>query len=993
MIVMMQLHLKLLGWPTVNMVENGEETAVSQFASHKVQAILYYLVVTGQPCARDLLIGLFWPETSEKKARVSLRTALYNLQQQLPDTFVITRKSVALSPDYPITLDSVTFSQAVTNSDMEQVRHALTLYRGDFLEGFHIDDAPEFEYWRIVELERLRQLALTGWARLADYDEATGNTAVAISNLRHLLTLEPWREATHRRIMLLLARAGDYNSALKQYQQCVAILQAELDVPPMPETEMLQEQIITLRQRPPIVNLPPSIPTLIGRDAELVKLSKLLANPACRLIVITGMGGIGKTSLALALGTQQARRFLHGVVFVALADLETASLLDTAVADTLNITIPPSAIPRDYLCQQLQAQELLLILDNVEQLLPAIEGLLQALLQAAPNLKIIITSRETPRLRAANLFPLHGLSLPDVDETAVIPTAATTLFSQHAHRIQPNFSLVQAWPHVLELCHLLQGSPLGIELAAAQLEVISYADLARNLRVTVTELAVEYQDMPLRHRSLRGLFHHSWQILPTEERDALAKLSLFRGGFTTTAASHAVNIPQNILHSLLKKSLLQQQNGRFSLHTLIRQFAQEQLSNKTAVSLQHAHYFSQQLQTIAKGTLHTQADELLADIENIRTMWQTAITQQETSILHEATHGLARFYAVTNQFAEGCVLFAQAVEGLQNTAVPQNTPIVWGQLLGRYAMFLLRTGQLTTARDMAERSVAILRGTEDEEALAFSLNLLGILHIQSGSFDTAVPLLNECADCYRRSDNPAHLLKPLINLGSVQMRKGNYTAAIAYLDEAFPLAQQLDDRRGMTHILNNLGANYLALGDLEAAHKQLSACLPLTEKTDYQPVRRVVLQNLAEICYKQKEWTQAIHYAEASIAIATELEDNVQAIRSQKVQALAYYALDNPKQAWQILHQAIQLGYQAQALPALMDVLTGVGQLLLTEGNTAVAIPLLHFIRTQPATEQQYVQEAEALLAQAGMESRGNEEISLADMMDMLLPAIWLIAD
>ena len=253
---MIRLQLKLLGWPAVKIGQDETavepvETAVTQFASNKVQAILFYLVVTGQPCARDTLVGLLWPETSEKKARVSLRSALYNLQQQLPGVFAVTRKSVAIAPDCQIELDTAVFSAGVTAVEMEDVRPALALYYGDFLEGFHIDDAPEFDYWRVVERERLRQLALTGLLRLADYDETRGETAVAIESLRRLLVLEPWREAIHRRIMLLLARAGDYNSAIKQYQECCAVLEKELDVPPMPETETLYQHILELRQRPP----------------------------------------------------------------------------------------------------------------------------------------------------------------------------------------------------------------------------------------------------------------------------------------------------------------------------------------------------------------------------------------------------------------------------------------------------------------------------------------------------------------------------------------------------------------------------------------------------------------------------------------------------------------------------------------------------------------------------------------------------------------------
>ncbi|NKQ36354.1 MAG: tetratricopeptide repeat protein [Chloroflexi bacterium] len=975
---MTRLQLNLLGWPAAKVtLETGD--VVPQFTSNKVQAILFYLAVTGQPCARDTLIGLLWPETSQKKARVSLRSALYNLQRQLPGVLDVTRKSVTVASECQVELDTAVFSQGVTSDDAERVRQALTLYQGDFLEGFHIDDAPAFDYWRVVERERLRHLALTGLERLADYDESRGKTAVALKSLRRILALEPWRETIHCRIMLLLARDGDYNGAIRQYQQCRAMLDQELGVPPMPETEALYRRIFTLRQRPPKLKLPAPPPTLIGREPELAALTGMLADPACRLIAITGMGGIGKTSLALALAGRQARHFLDGVYFVSLAELDDEALLDTAVADALDLAFPPGAPPRDFLCEHFQDKELLLILDSAEHLQTAVETFIQTLLAAAPELKIIVTSRQKPRLRAASVLALTGLALPDTAVTAVEETPAITLFAQHAARLRRDFSLAAVWPQVVELCHLLAGSPLGIELAAAQLDVTNCVELAARLRATMGELAVDYQDMPPRHRSLRALFQHSWRLLSADEQEALAKLAVFRGGFTPEAAAAATQVDRGILAALVRKSLLHEQDGRFTIHALIRRFAQEHLPADTTIYAQHARYFSQQLH-------EADLEALSVEMDNIRAMWQYAVTRPDEAVLGETAHRLARFYAVTNQFATGRILFAQAVGHLAETDISRTAPAAWGEILGRYAMFLLNTGRLPEARDAAERSVAVLRGVEDVAALAFSLNLLGVLHIQSGSFATAVTLLAECADNYRRAGETAHLLKPLINLGSVYMRLGQYEPALAYLDKALPLAERLHDRRGMTHILNNRGVIYFIQGDLEAAYEQFAACLPLTEEMDYRPVRMTALENLAEISCKRGDWAQAIRYAEDSLAIAAEIEAGVPAIRAVKVYALALHALGERERAWAELRRAVQTGYAAETLPALLDVLLGVGTLLLAEGDTPAAVALLQFIGGHPATEQQHVIEARELLAKAGAAAdEGAGERPLAEVVTAVL--------
>jgi predicted ATPase/DNA-binding SARP family transcriptional activator len=956
------LRLAFLGQPRIQL---GDEPYLD-LASEKWVALLAYLALTGEQYARSQLEALLWGESPAENAQTSLRTAVYNINKRLQSPLQTSRKSVWFAPEQPFTLDVQQFRTLIRQGDIVSLAAATALYRGDLLSGLTISDATEFELWLLQERERLRLEMLTALERLIHRCLSAGRIEEAIAYSRRLLEIEPWRETIHRQLMRLLARNGDTNAAIRQYQQCRQMLSAELGIDPMPETEALYQRIITLRQRPPARPLPPP-PLLVGRESELAQLTAQLADPTCRLTAIIGPGGMGKTSLALALAAQQQRAFLDGVCFIRLADLATAALLETAVAEALDLTIPADTSPRRYLCQQLANRELLLILDNAEHLLTAVTDLTQALLTAAPELKILLTSREAPKLRTAWVLKLAGLPLsPDNNDAS----PAIALFEQQARQAQPQFDLATWRPQVADLCRLLQGSPLGIELAAAQLDLTDCTQLVAQVQSATADLTVDFADMPPRHRSLRALFDHSWRLLASEEQTALTRLAVFRGGFTAVSAAAAIDVPPSIVRALLAKSLLHEADGRFSLHALIRQFALERLPEAAAIYAQHARYFSQQLHASSSGQIPAQPQHLLAELDNIRAMWQYAINQQDTVLLAEAAHGLARLYAVTNQFAEGRVLFEQAVTALAETAVPETAPVMWGEVLGRYAMFLFRTGDLPAARAAAESSVLALRAAaqpdpDNQMALAFSLNLLGTLHIQSGAFATAVPLLDECAELYRRRGDPG-LLKPLVNLSSLSMRQGDYAAAIARLNEALPLAEALGDRRGMAHILNNLGANHLAMGDLAAAQAHLTACLPLTAETGYQPVRMVAHQNLAEVQYRQGAWAAAIDECVAGLAIALEIGDSVQRIRLEKIQALALFAAGDTAQAWQILRRAVLTGYGAETLPALMDVLTGVGELLLAVGQTAVSVPLLQFVAAHPATERQYQHEVEALLAQAG---------------------------
>lgn len=979
---MESLQLAFLGQPRITL----GEASFPELASEKWVALLAYLALTGEQYARPQLEALLWGDSPAENAQTSLRTAVYNINKRLDTPLQTSRKAVWFAPKQPFSLDVQQLQQLLRQGDPDSLETAVSLYRGDFLAGLTVGDAPEFEMWLLQARERFRLEILSALDQLIAHDQQTGDVDAVILHSRRLLEIEPWREATHRHLMRLLARSGDYNAAIRQYHHCQAMLTEELAIDPMPETTALYERILTLRQQPPNRSLPPA-PPLVGREPELAELVAHLADPACRLVVITGMGGMGKSTLATALAHHQQRSFLDGVGFVTLGDLETAALLETAVADALGIALRPTRAPKQQLLDYLRDRELLLMLDGGEHLLTAVTDLIQAVIAHAPDVKIVLTSREKPRLFTAAQVNVTGLPLP---APGLVDAPATTLFIRQARRVQPAFEPQPIWPDVVTLCRLLEGSPLAIELAAAQLDLVDCAQLVEQVKATMAVLSVDFVDMPERHRSLHALFAHSWRLLTPAEQIALAKLAVFRGGFTAVAAAQIAEVTPPILRTLLAKSLLSQQDGRFSLHALIRQFALDHLPAETAVFLRHARYFSQQLSDRRTGQMPEPPADLLAELDNIRAMWQFAIHAQETVLLAEATHGLARLYALTNQFVAGKVLFAEAVKALTQTAVPTTAPLVWGELLGRYAMFLFRTGDLPVARQMAAESVDVLRSQDASEALAFSLNLLGTLLLQSGAFETAVPLFTECADLYRQL-NSHGLVKPLINLGSLHMRLGNYAAAIDQLNEALPLVEAEQDRRGMAHILNNLAANHLALGDLETAYHHLMTCLPLTEETGYDSVRLVVLQNLAELSHKRGEFGEAIAHSESGLMIADRLGDAVQKIRIQKVEALARFAVGQAAAAWRILGEAIRVGYEMEALAGLMDVLAGAGELLLAVGNTAVAVELLHFVASHPATEKQYVQEATVLLTANGWSIEGVGEAAkrpLSEIVPALLAAL-----
>ena len=276
------LQLHLIGRPLVEL----DGKTVDNFISDKALALFGYLVVEGDSKARDRLAGLFWGDMPDARAKANLRMAIYNLQQLFPGYLQVNRLHVSFNHTQDYWLDVEQFEhhlEAIPHSGslpMEQLRSAVSLYRGEFMEGIHLSDSLELEEWLLVEREHLRRLALEGFQRLAEVLISTGQYAQAVQTVQQILRLEPWREFAHHQMMLALARSGDYTGALAQYEKCRRLLAEELDVEPMAETTQLFHRIREARDLPYRHNLPVASSSFFGREDALQELSSTAARSA-----------------------------------------------------------------------------------------------------------------------------------------------------------------------------------------------------------------------------------------------------------------------------------------------------------------------------------------------------------------------------------------------------------------------------------------------------------------------------------------------------------------------------------------------------------------------------------------------------------------------------------------------------------------------------------------------------------------------------------------
>jgi len=337
----------------------------------------------------------------------------------------------------------------------------------------------------------------------------------------------------------------------------------------------------------PGTQIPQSPGSLIGREFELAEITRLMEDSKCRLLTLTGAGGIGKTRLALETASQQQAVFELGGIFINLAPLGGRDQIVTAIADALGFVLYSASDRSVQLINRLSDKEVLIVLDNFEHLLSQADcvSLPRDLLAGAPLVKLMVTSREPLQLQSEWVFEVRGLPIPGINESDTFESSsAVKLFVQRAQQTRSGFALrPEDRSAVREICQLVDGMPLAIELAATWTRTLTCAEIGREIQSNVNFLTTSSRDTTERHRSLRATFDHSWKLLSSQEQAVLQRLSIFKGGFTREAAEYVAGANLSLLSALVSKSLLHRtEQGQYDLHELVRQYSLEYLKKNEA---------------------------------------------------------------------------------------------------------------------------------------------------------------------------------------------------------------------------------------------------------------------------------------------------------------------------------------------------------------------------------------------------------------------------
>ncbi len=674
--------------------------------------------------------------------------------------------------------------------------------------------------------------------------------------------------------------------------------------------------------------LPIELTPFIGRHAELAQITARLTDPRCRLLTLIGPGGSGKTRLALEVARTLANDFINGVVFVPLAVVHTADDLIAALAEALGVTFVARTEPRTQLINWLRDKELLLVLDNFEQLLNAADQLV-ILLKAAPDLKIVVTSRQRLNLQAEWLIEINGL----------IDTEATTLFEHSALRAQPN---PMADPNnVGRICRLVQGLPLAIELAAAWAREQSCAAIADQIERSLDFLATEQRDVPDRHRSLRAVFDQSWALLTLNQREVLAQLSVFRGGFEAVAAQRVAAADARTLAALIDHSLVRRvDRERYDLHPLVQQYAAERLIEVDPVNARHAAFYADFLHDREAALKGADQDVALKTIErnigNVRAMWEWAINMTAFEVLRGSMETLVTFYWLRSWFHDGAAAFeraALAVEKIAGGDAEINR--VWGGLLARQARLCEFTATSSdTPTQLYQRSLSILQA---DDLIALPLFGLGYMAHMRGEFDAARDHYLLSLQLYQASGDAWGAANVLSNLCLTLRRQGEFAGAKRCGLESLAIRREIGDRRGIASSQNNLGLVYTALGEYAAAEIALRESIDICREIDHAVGMANALTSLVHVAYAAKDQPQASHHQRAALDLYRQIGDvwGV-AVACNNLGQLAMEA-DQLAEAQPLFEESAALYRQASVKAGVANVLSNLGQVCYLRGEWAGA--------------------------------------------------------
>lgn len=861
------LHMEVAGEPVVLMRVQKVGELVAFLCCH-----------LGRTLNREEIAERLWPDADPEVGRNRLRFTLTCLRKYLEPAGV-PRGSVLIAGRNHIAIGSETASSDV--EDFRQALHRASIannleakadalktatqtYHGDFMSGYYAD-------WIEEERERLSEGYANAACELAITLEELGDLSGAHESAAIAVAADPWREEAHRCLMRVHLARGETAEAIRHFASLKRNLEENLGVEPAPETRAIvaalphggqdgarTQGVRPKRQRlarpvddldtPPAIGegkavekparsgrLPDYFTKFLGRERELEDLFGLIADDSCRMITLTGLGGIGKTRLAVETGRGLSSSGTP-VVYTDLLVSTDPDLILESIAAACGIRTLPGFTTMERLSAFFAGQKGILLLDNCEHLLPAVADVAQLLLIAAPTLTILATSRITLDLPGETEYAVNPLPVPTDEEPGdVIEWDSVRLFVQRARLVRPGFAVTRGNAKDLaHICRALEGIPLALELAAAWSGSLAPSQMINRLGGILDLLVSRRTEFHERHRTLRTVLDESYNVLPIEAKQLFLKLGVFRATWTPDAAEQVCG-PETLrwLEHLRRCSLVSVQTTgdrtRFRMLEPVREYAWAKLNDAQQDELAKRHAevfrdFGQKARHYLDGPdADMWLDRLAENEPNIVAAVEWCLSDQkhpEIGVgLAEALRG---FWEMRGYQAKMCHWLLELL-----AQVPADAPYAKARALGCASYMAKLQGDYGQAYSLLNQAVSLFRAVGDDLRLGFNLCLLGQLAQHTGKAAAAIELHRESLEILQRIDHAWGIAMTQSSTGKILAYQAKYDLARPITLESLEAYRRMGDRTATATVLGIAALILYFEGNLESAKAVEQECLAI----------------------------------------------------------------------------------------------------------------------------------------------------------------------